>query len=45
MTSLWGILYAEDYGVVSQSPEKLRMLSDVMAVVCAAFGFTASRKL
>ena len=37
-TSLWGILYAEDAGAVSQSPEQLRKMMEVIVVVCAAFG-------
>ena len=37
-TSLWGILYAEDAGAVSQSPEQLRKMMGVIVVVCAAFG-------
>ena len=35
---LWGMLYAGDAGVVSQSPEQLRKMMGVIAVVCAAFG-------
>ena len=40
VTRLWGMLYADDAGVVSQSPEKLRKMMGVIVVVCAAFGFT-----
>ena len=40
-TPLWGTLYADDAEVVSQSPEQLRKMMEVM-VVCAAFGLTAS---
>ena len=36
-TLLWGMLYADDAGVVSQPPEQLRNMVGV--VVCAAFGF------
>ena len=35
-TSLWGIPYADDAGVVSQSTEKLRKIMEVIVVVCAA---------
>ena len=42
-TPLWGMLYADDAGVVSQSPEqKLRKMMGVIVVVCAAFGLTVS---
>ena len=34
------MLYADDAGVVSQSPEQLRKMMRV--IVCAAFGLTAS---
>ena len=40
-TSFWGMVYANDAEVVSQSPEKLRKM-DVIVVVCAAFGLTVS---
>ena len=39
---LWGILYADDAGVISQSPEQLRKTMGVIVVVCAAFGLTVS---
>ena len=39
---LWGMLYADDAGVVPQSPEQLRKMIGVMVVVCAAFGLTVS---
>ena len=39
-TPLWGMLYADDAGVVSQSPEQLRKMMGVIVVVCAAFGLT-----
>ena len=39
-TPLWGILYADDAGVVSQSPKQLRKMMGVIVVVCAAFGLT-----
>ena len=41
-TPLWGILYADDAGVVSQSPEQLRKMMGVIVVVSTAFGLTVS---
>ena len=41
-TPLWGMLYADDAGVVSRSPEHLRKMMGVIVVVCAAFGLTVS---
>ena len=41
-TPLRGMLYADDVGVVSQSPEQLRKMIRVVVVVCAAFGLTVS---
>ena len=41
-TPLWGMLYADDAGVVSQSPEELRKIMGVIVVICAAFGITMS---
>ena len=41
-TPLWSMLYADDAGVVSQSPEQLRKMMGVIVVVCAPFGFTVS---
>ena len=41
-TPLWGMLYADDAGVVSQSPEQLRKIMGAIVVVCAAFGLTVS---
>ena len=40
--SLSGMVYANDAGVVSQLPEQLRKMMDVMVVVCTAFGLTVS---
>ena len=37
-TPFWGMLYADDAGVVSQSPEQLRKMMGVIVIVCAAFG-------
>ena len=34
------MLYSDDTGVVSQSPESLKKLVGVIVVVCAAFGIT-----
>ena len=36
------MLYADDAGVVSRSPEQLRKMMGVFAVVCTAFGLTVS---
>ena len=41
-TPLWGMLYADDAGVVSRSPEQLRKIIGGIVVVCAAFGLTVS---
>ena len=41
-TPLWGMLYADNAGVVLQSPEQLRKMMEVIVVVCAAFGLTVS---
>ena len=41
-TPLWGMLYADDAGVVSQSTEQLRKMVGVIVVVCAPFGLTVS---
>ena len=41
-TPLWSMLYADDAGVVSQSPEQLRKMMGVIVVVCAPFGLTVS---
>ena len=41
-TLLWGMFYADDAGVVSQSPEQLRKLMAVIVVVCSAFDLTES---
>ena len=40
-TLLRGMLYADDAGVVSQSPEQPKMM-EVIVAVCAAFGLTVS---
>ena len=41
-TPLWGMLYADDVGVVSRSPEQLIKMMEVIVVMCAAFGLTVS---
>ena len=41
-TPLWGMLYTDDVGVVSQLPEQPRKMMGVIVVVCAAFGLTVS---
>ena len=42
VTPLWGMFYADDAGVVSQSPQQPRKMMGVTVVVCAAFGLTVS---
>ena len=37
-----GLLFADDAGVVSRSPEQLRKMMEVIVVVCADFGLTVS---
>ena len=39
-TPRWGMLYADDAGVFSQSPEQVRKMMGVIVVVCATFGLT-----
>ena len=36
------MLYADDAGIVLQSPEQLRKMVEVIVVVCAAFGLAVS---
>ena len=36
------MVYADDAGVVSQSPEQPRKIMEVIVVMCAAFGLTVS---
>ena len=38
--TLWGMLYADDAGIVSRSPERLEKMMTVIVTVCAAFGLT-----
>ena len=39
-TSLWGVLFGDDAGVVLQSPKQLRKMMGVIVVVCTTFGLT-----
>ena len=41
-TPLWGMLYADDAGVISQSPEQLMKMMGMIVVMCVAFGLTVS---
>ena len=41
--SFWGMLYADDAGVVSQSPEQLRKMMGTIVVTCAAFDLIESQ--
>ena len=41
-TPLWGMLYADDAGVIPQSPKQPRKMMGVIVVMCAAFGLTVS---
>ena len=41
-TSAWAMRYANDAGVVSHSPEKVRKMMGGIVVVCAVFGCTVS---
>ena len=43
VTPIWGMLYADDAEVVSQSPEQPRKMMGVIVVVCAAFDLTVSQ--
>ena len=40
--SVWGMLYADDAGVVSRSPCGLARMTTVTVVVCQEFGLTVS---
>ena len=42
MTPLWGMLYIDDAGVVSQSPEQMREMMGVIVVVYVVFGLNVS---
>ena len=41
---VWGVLYADDAGVVSTSPCGLTRMIDVIVVACQEFGLTVSEK-
>ena len=41
-TPLWGMLYADDAGVVSRSPKQPKKMMEVIVVVRTAFGLTVS---
>ena len=38
----WGILYTDDEGIVSRSPEGLEKMMTVIVTPCSAFGLTTS---
>ena len=42
--AVWGMLYADDAGVVSRSPRGLTRMMDVIVVACQEFGLTVSEK-
>ena len=42
MTTLGGMLYADDAGVILQSPEQSRKMIGVIVVVCAVFSLSVS---
>ena len=42
--AVWGILYADDAGVVSRPPRGLTRMMDVIVVACQEFGLTVSEK-
>ena len=39
---MWGMLYADDAGIVSRSSEGLEKMMTVIVTACAAFGLTVS---
>ena len=39
---LWGMLYADDAGIVSQSSEGLERMMTVIVTACSSFGLTVS---
>ena len=43
VTSLWGMLYADEAEIVSQSPDQPRKMMGVLVVVWAAFGLIVSK--
>ena len=40
--SFWGMLYADDAGIVSRSRNSLAKVKTVIIAVCASFGLTGS---
>ena len=42
--AVWGMLYADDAGVVSTSPRGLTRMMGVIVVACQEFGLTVSEK-
>ena len=42
--TVWGMLYADDAGVVSTSPRGLTRMMGVIVVTCQEFGLTVSEK-
>ena len=40
--TLWGMLYADDAGIVPRSPEGLEKMMAVIATACASFELTVS---
>ena len=42
--AVWGILYADDACMVSQSPQGLAKMMEVLVEVCQAFALTVSAK-
>ena len=42
--AVWGMLYADDAGVVSTSPRGLTRMMGVIVVTCQEFGLTVSEK-
>ena len=44
-TSLWGVLYADTAGDISQSLDQLRKNMGVIVVVCSAVGLTVSEAM
>ena len=42
--AVWGMLYADDAGVVSTSPRGLTRMMGVVVVTCQEFGLTVSDK-
>ena len=40
--TLWGILYADDAGIVPRSPKGMEKMMTAIVTACAAFGLTVS---